>query len=36
MKFEELQPLREILKTPLWSGASKGTSENLYEILKAP
>jgi hypothetical protein len=36
IKFEELQPLREILKTPVWSGPSKGTSENLYEILKAP
>lgn len=36
IKFEELQPLRELLKTPVWLGTAKGASENLYEILKAP
>jgi hypothetical protein len=36
IKFDELQPLREILPTPVWTGTSKGTSENLYQLLRAP
>lgn len=36
IKFEELQPLRDLLGEPVWTGSAKGASENLYQINRAP
>lgn len=36
IKFDELQPLRQVLGAPVWTGSSKGTTENLYQITKVP